>query len=114
MVFDAATKHDIASVTKSVTSRLVGIAFDRKWLKDLDASVFSFFPEYDDLRTPEKDRLTLRHLLTMSTGLDWNETKLGSELGRRGWRTGEGLLTEITAGLARPVIARQPMPLFGH
>jgi len=76
--FDAATKHDMRSVSKSVTSLLVGIAFDRGLLTDLDAQVFSFFPEYEALRTPEKDRITLRHLLTMSSGLAWNETTVPS------------------------------------
>ena len=71
--FDAATKHDVRSISKCVTSLLLGIAFDRGLLTDLDASVFSFFPEYEALRTPEKDRITLRHLLTMSSGLAWDE-----------------------------------------
>jgi CubicO group peptidase (beta-lactamase class C family) len=74
--FDAGTKHDIRSISKSVTSLLVGISLDRGLLTDLDAPVFSFFPEYNDLRTPEKDRMTLRHLLTMSSGLAWNETSV--------------------------------------
>ena len=67
--FDAATKHDVRSISKSVTSLLVGIAFDRGLLTDLDAPAFSFFQEYEALRTPGKDRITLRHLLTMSSGL---------------------------------------------
>src|SRR5215470_16685754 len=49
--FDAGKKHNTWSISKSVTSLLVGIALDRGLLTDLDAPVFSFFPEYDDLRT---------------------------------------------------------------
>jgi CubicO group peptidase (beta-lactamase class C family) len=74
--FDAGTKHAIFSISKSVTSLLVGIALDRGLLTDLDAPVFSFLPEYGDLRTPDKDRMTLRHLLTMSSGLAWDETSV--------------------------------------
>jgi len=39
----------------------------------LDEPVFAFFPEYADLQTPEKARINLRHLLTMSAGLACNE-----------------------------------------
>jgi CubicO group peptidase (beta-lactamase class C family) len=74
--FDAGTKHDIRSINKSVTSLLVGIALDGGLLTDLDALVFSFFPEYGDPRTPEKDRITLRHLPTMSSGFAWDETSV--------------------------------------
>jgi len=35
--------------------------------------VFKYFPEYADLRTPDKDRIQLYHLLTMSAGLEWDE-----------------------------------------
>jgi len=67
--FDATIKHVGNSMTKSVVSLLVGIAMDRGLIKDLDAGIFSYFPEYADLRTPEKDRITLHNLLTMSAGL---------------------------------------------
>ena len=53
--YNANTLHDIASITKGVVALLIGIALDRGWLSDLDAPIMSFFPEYADLRTPEKD-----------------------------------------------------------
>jgi CubicO group peptidase (beta-lactamase class C family) len=65
--------HNIQSITKSVVALLVGLVFDRGWLKDLDGPIFSSFPEYANLRTPQKDRITLRHLLSMTSGLDWPE-----------------------------------------
>jgi len=40
---------------------------------DIDEPVFNYFPEYADLRAPEKARISLRHLLTMSSGMEWNE-----------------------------------------
>lgn len=75
---DADTLHNMESITKSAVALLVGIAFDRGLLQNLDAPILSFFPEYSDLRTPEKDRVTLRHLLSMTSGLDWPERAISS------------------------------------
>ena len=66
-------KHDLRSITKGVTALLVGLALDRKLIASIDEPVFKFYPEHADLRTPGKDRILLRHLLTMSAGLAWNE-----------------------------------------
>ncbi|NRP85273.1 6-aminohexanoate-dimer hydrolase [Ensifer adhaerens] len=66
-------RHDLRSITKSITSLLFGIAVDRGWIRDLNEPVFSFFPEHADLQTSEKDQINLQHLLTMSAGLAWNE-----------------------------------------
>jgi CubicO group peptidase (beta-lactamase class C family) len=72
-VHGALTRHDLRSITKSITSLLVGIAIDQGHLAGIDEPVFSYFPNCADLRTPEKDGITLRHLLTMSAGFEWNE-----------------------------------------
>jgi CubicO group peptidase (beta-lactamase class C family)/dienelactone hydrolase len=73
VAFGPETRHDVRSVTKSIVALLLGIAIERGWVAGIDQPVLSFFPEYADLRTPEKDRITLRHLVTMSAGLRWNE-----------------------------------------
>jgi len=73
VTYDASMQHDLRSVTKSVVGLVVGIAVERGWIKSLDTPVLSYFPEYADLATPEKQRITVRHLLTMSLGLAWNE-----------------------------------------
>lgn len=67
------TKHDLRSVTKGVISLVFGIALDRKLIGDIDEAIIDWLPQYSDLRTQEKERISLRHLLTMSAGLQWNE-----------------------------------------
>jgi CubicO group peptidase (beta-lactamase class C family) len=76
IAFGPEVRHDERSATKSVIALLLGIAIDRGLIKGIDEPVLSFFPEYADLRTPEKDRITLRHLITMSTGLEWHEVDI--------------------------------------
>ncbi len=71
--FDAATTHNLASVTKSFTSALIGIAIDRGFIRGVDEKMFDFFPEYSYLDDREKVKITLEHLLTMTSGLEWNE-----------------------------------------
>jgi len=67
------SKHDLRSATKSVTSLLLGIALEHKLIDNIHEPVLNWFPEYSDLRTPDKERISLRHLLTMSAGLEWDE-----------------------------------------
>jgi CubicO group peptidase (beta-lactamase class C family) len=66
-------KHDVHSVSKSVVSLLIGIALDRKLLASVDEPIWKFFPEFAAFRTAAKDRILLRHLLTMTSGIAWNE-----------------------------------------
>jgi CubicO group peptidase (beta-lactamase class C family) len=74
--FGIDTPHNLASVTKSLTSALVGIAVDRGHIQDVDDQAFSYLPRYSHLRNVQKDRITLGHLLTMTSGLRWNELEL--------------------------------------
>ena len=64
--------HDVRSITKSVVSALVGIAAGAGAIRTLDAPVMEWFPEYADLNTPQRRRVTLAHMLSMTSGLEWN------------------------------------------
>lgn len=64
-------RHDVASVTKSITSTLVGLAIKRGYLRDVQQPVTSMFPGRTFANLDERKRkLTLDHLLTMSAGWD--------------------------------------------
>ena len=67
------TRHDLRSVTKSVVSALAGIALGAGALPSLDQPVIEWFPEYQDLNTAERRRVTLAHVLGMTSGIEWNE-----------------------------------------
>ena len=72
--------HDLASVTKSVTSTLVGIAVD-EGLLTLDQNVVASFPELLPVPpTDAKADIELRHLLTMTSGMDCGRTPGEPEL----------------------------------
>jgi CubicO group peptidase (beta-lactamase class C family) len=73
--FSVAQKHDIRSISKSVTSLLIGMAVSEDRFPPLDSPVIDYFPEYADLRTRENGQITFRHLLTMSHGLRWDENR---------------------------------------
>ena len=60
--------HNIHSVTKSFMSTLVGILAGAG-LVDLDAPVSSLVPAPAFDTDPDKAAITVRHLLTMSSGL---------------------------------------------
>ena len=71
--FTPDTLHDVRSVTKSVVSMLFGIAMSEGAITNLDAPVLDWFPEFTQLRTPERLRIRLRDVLSMSSGLHWDE-----------------------------------------
>ncbi len=67
--------HTMQSVSKTVTSVTIGIAMLRKeFPTELDAPILKYFDAYHVANVDDrKRRITLRHLLTMSAGLEWNE-----------------------------------------
>ncbi|NOU84466.1 serine hydrolase [Paenibacillus sp. LMG 31460] len=64
--------QDVKSVTKSVTSALIGIALSERKLISLDQRLATFFPELES--DPLKSKIMLKHLLNMTSGLAWDNT----------------------------------------
>jgi len=63
--------HDTRSASKSISSAIVGIAKDKLLFKDLDQSIFEFLPqEYQIYNEGLKNKIDIKSLLTMSSGLD--------------------------------------------
>lgn len=58
------------SMAKSIIGVLTGIAVDEGKIKSLDQPVGDFIPEFKE---GEKNKITVRHLLIMASGLDWDE-----------------------------------------
>ena len=71
--YDANTRHDVRSISKSVVGLLIGIAVDQKLIRSIDDSIFDYLPQYADLRTPEKQQVRIVDLLTMTSGFVANE-----------------------------------------
>lgn len=62
------TISNLFSATKSIVGILAGIARDEGYIQSLDDKVGKYLPDF-----PEGDKISVRNLLTMSSGLDWDE-----------------------------------------
>ena len=72
--------HNVASVTKSVMSALVGIAIEAGYVQSVDQKILEFFPEYvPGAGDTQKRTLTLKHLLSMTAPIAWKTGAWGYE-----------------------------------
>jgi CubicO group peptidase (beta-lactamase class C family) len=75
--FDGYGREDlqtIFSITKSLTSTLVGIAIERNEISGTGATLPELLPEYTEVIADGRARsVTLEHLLTLTSGFEWDE-----------------------------------------
>jgi len=64
------------SVAKSFTSALIGAAIAEGFINSVDDPITSYLPEMAE-RDPRFEEITIRHLLLMASGLDFEEMRLG-------------------------------------
>ncbi len=66
--------HTLQSVSKSITSLVYGVAKTRGDLTTIDTAMVAFFPDRTIANGDDrKRRMTVRHLMTMTAGFDWDE-----------------------------------------
>lgn len=72
--FTIHSKHESYSVAKSFSSALIGIAIEKGLINGVNEKIYKFYPEWQKPGTPEaKKKMTIEHLLTMTSGIEWNE-----------------------------------------
>jgi len=72
-IYLESVKLNINSCTKSVMSILIGIAIDKGYIEGVDTKIITYFPELEHDQDSRKREITIRHLLTFTTGFDWPE-----------------------------------------
>ncbi len=65
--------HVLQSVTKSVTSALIGVGIEKGFINDVRDPISKYLNEYEEHFKGDKSKITIEHLLTMTSGLDWKE-----------------------------------------
>jgi CubicO group peptidase (beta-lactamase class C family) len=72
--FKMDSRHESFSIAKSFSSALIGIAIDKGFIESVEERLAEFYPEWQTPSTSEsKKQMTIKDLLTMRSGLQWNE-----------------------------------------
>jgi len=102
------TRMSIESATKSIASVLVGMALTGGALPDgVETPVLSLFPEYAAVAnpSPQKDAMRLEDVLTMRTGLAWDEWTLEYQHPLNSWQQMRATPDWTRYVLDRPMVA---------
>jgi CubicO group peptidase (beta-lactamase class C family) len=70
---DYLSVHDVRSVTKSIMATLIGIAIDKGIIPSEDAPIGNYISSLVDTLEPAKAGITIRQLLSMTSGLEGND-----------------------------------------
>jgi CubicO group peptidase (beta-lactamase class C family) len=73
LIGDSSTTHDVRSVTKSVTSTLVGIAIDKGDISSENNEIGGYLGAYASSIDPIKSAIRIREILSMTSGISGNE-----------------------------------------
>ncbi len=68
--------HDTRSISKSVVAACIDIAVQQQKIKSIDDPIFNYLPSYSKYKTTQNETITIKHLLTMTSGIKWEENNI--------------------------------------
>ena len=73
-LYDENKLHNLYSCTKSIISALIGIAIGEGIINTINDRIIDYFTNRTiDSLDPQKQSITIKHLLTMTSGLEWDD-----------------------------------------
>ena len=90
--YDEASIYTLQSTSKSITSALVGIAIEQGYIENVDVPLSDYFPELLSASDTRWQRITIRHLLTHTSGIASTDSGLWYE-----WQASDNWLDYIFA-----------------
>lgn len=96
--YDSKSVFSLQSVSKSITSCLVGISIEEGLIKSIDDPAYLYLPALGQTKFPEMKNITIRHLLNHTSGLKGTDSKIWYE-----WRDSKDWIEYI---LSRPMTAK--------
>jgi len=69
--WDENSCHYVFSISKSIVGLTLGICLDKGFIKSVDEPICHYLPQFDGSKQPYHKLITIRHLLTMSSGIYW-------------------------------------------
>jgi CubicO group peptidase (beta-lactamase class C family) len=70
--FNEQIRNNIKSIWKSILSICTGICLDKGYIKNLDEPISNYLSEFNGSIHSYHKLITIRHLLTMTSGIYWN------------------------------------------
>lgn len=112
--YDREKVYNIQSATKSIVSALVGISIGKGEIKSVNETLCANLPGYQSLAcSPENKNITLRQLLTMSTGIPWDEQTYDYGDERNSLVMASNDKDQFEYVLSQPFVA-SPTPVFAY
>lgn len=113
--YDRETAHDLRSSSKTLASTLIGLAVRDGVLESASAPALDYLPyrRYGNW-DPRKARITLHDLMTMSSGLDANDSDPSSRAAENAYQSQRANPDWVKLALDAPMIADPgAQPLYG-